>query len=78
MNNNCNYIIYSKHIYILIFLIFLEVAGHLHIDIYIYSINIIHIHTTPAFLHLHFLSSHWVGNFDFGKSFVRVMSCHPQ
>ena len=63
MNNNCNYIIYSKHIYILIFLIFLEVAGHLHIDIYIYSIYIIHIHTTPAFLHSHFLSSHWVGTF---------------
>ena len=61
----------------LIFLVFLEVGGHLHIDIYIYSIYIIHIHTTPAFLHLHLLSSHWVGTFDFAKSFVRVMSCHP-
>ena len=61
MNSNCNNIIYWKHIDILIFL---EVAGHFHIDIYIYSVYIIHIHTTPAFLHLHFLSPHWVVTFD--------------
>ena len=62
----------------MIFFIFLEVAGHFHIDINIYSVYIIHIYTTPAFLHLHFLSPHWVVTFDFTKSFVRVMSFHLQ
>ena len=74
MNNNCNYIIYWKHIDILIFLILLEIAGDFHIETYLYYIYIIHIHTTPTCLHLSFLSSPWAVTFDFVKSFVHVMS----
>ena len=50
MNNNCNYIIYQKHIHISIFFILLEIAGVFHIDIYLYCTYIIHIHTASVFL----------------------------
>ena len=59
MNNNCNYIIYRKHIDILMFLILLETAGDFHIGIY-FSVS-----TLFSFiLHLHFyiyIYSHYIG-----------------
>ena len=62
----------------LIYLILFEIGEDFHSDIYLYCIYVIHIHTKSAFLHLHFLSSHWEVAFTFAKSFVYVMSCHIQ
>ena len=56
----------GNNIDIFIYLILLETAGDSQIDIYLYCIDIIHIHT-PTFLHLHFLSSHWAVPFGFAK-----------
>ena len=57
----------------MIFLILLEIAGDFHIDIFLYCIYIIYIHTTFTFLHLHFISSHWAITFGIAKSFVDVV-----
>ena len=62
----------------LIYLILFEIGGDFHSDIYLYCIYVIHIHTKSAFLHLHFLSSHWAVAFTVAKSFVHAMSCHIQ
>ena len=75
VNNNSNYIIYRKHIDILIFLTLLEITRDFHIDIYLFWICIVHIHTTSTFLHLHFISAYRTITFGFLKSFVPVMFC---